>query len=159
MATELYGWPWTKAAIATRMRRARLSNEGSLPRHDYTVPWTVHNEHSHDETVIQLRALGRRLRGLPLTPRTEKRLDAWLQRLDLRNQVVHYSPVDGWKYVDRDTVPEHYLHPDPRVPILPPEAKHLELAKRRAEAVKADTVKSSRRLAALQDVEESQRAG
>ncbi len=159
MATEKYNWPWTKSGIQQRLRRAGLTNEGALSRHDYTVPWTVSNEHTRDEVVINLRRLGRKLEGKDLTPRDEKRLGWFLSKMERENVVIAYSPKAGWLRIDRDTVPARYLHPDPRVPIIPPEAKQLELAKRRQEALKAQSKQSGRRLAALQEEAESKRAG
>lgn len=132
LATEKYNWPWKPNAIAVRLNRMGLTRR-TLNRYDYTLPWTVSRDHSMDEVAVNLRRLGRRIDGAKLGPRDEERLERWLRGLDERGEVIAYDPADGWVRQNRDAVPLESLHPDGRVPIIPPGSKQAELAKRHNE--------------------------
>lgn len=155
-ATEQYSWPWTANGIAVRISRAGLSEQRG--RHEYTVPWRVRDEHSRAYQVNMLRLLARRIGGEALTDKQGKQLDAFLRGLERDDAVIGYSDTKGWVRISRGSVPRQYLHPDERVPIIPPEAKMVELAKRQQAELDARTEKSGRRLAALR-AGEGQRAG
>jgi len=63
------------------------------PRHarESMVPWRLRAEHRTNYMAQMLRAEGRRRAGLPNPPATERRLDAFIARLDREGLVVHYD--------------------------------------------------------------------
>lgn len=65
-----------------------------------------------------LRAEARRRAGKPLSPKTAKSLNAWLDRLDREGVVVFYdrATTEGWRYLPRREAIDMDLIRHPRVP-------------------------------------------
>lgn len=110
----------------------KVRQSASLPvyRETYVdlIPWTVNPEHRALYPVKMLRMTGRRRAGLPLRPEDARRLDAWLEKLQDRNLVVHYDPgtAQGFFYVEPR--PGKDLGPirEPDWPIVPVRGRPVE---------------------------------
>ena len=86
--------------ISAAISRAGLSNPVRYP----TIPWhPIRADHQNAYPLLMLRYLGRRELGEEMTAEQNRRLDAWIERLEKENACVAYRPdsEQGWYYVRR----------------------------------------------------------
>lgn len=109
----------SRAAVGMAIARYGLKSANSIERYDDLIPWRVKSVHSMNRHVRHLRWLSRRRRGLGLSDEESRRLDAWLQKLETSNAVVHYDPdtPQGFWLVHREPS-------DGDDPIRRPEEEH-----------------------------------
>jgi len=88
-----------RGSVSTAIARAGLSS--TAHRYPEQLPWRVKEEHSKHYAARMLRLLGRREQEGSLPPDLDRRLDAWLKRLEATGAVVAYAPhtEEGFFYV------------------------------------------------------------
>lgn len=93
----------TPQAVYDQLKRMGRAPKRDFTRHDETIPWRLKNDPSHmfHVAAVNLRLLGRRRRGTPLSAAEERRLDGWLTELEERDLVAWYSREHGWHYIPK----------------------------------------------------------
>lgn len=90
---------------AVGMARLRMGlSAAHRERHDDLLPWVVREEHRGKYAAKMLRLEGQRRSGSArLAAQWERKLDAWLKKLEQDDTVVHYEPEteQGFWYVRR----------------------------------------------------------
>lgn len=92
-----------RSAISTAISRAGLASYEAV-RHDDLLPWQLQPEHRYVSEARYLRLEARRRKGLALSPKEERRLNAWLKELSNAGAVIYYHPdtARGFWWVHRE---------------------------------------------------------
>lgn len=103
---------------AVMMIRRRLGIPAERPRYDDLIPWVVDAAHARLYIPKMLRLLSQRRTGKEIPEVWARRLDAWLERLDVGRLVVAYYRHDPtgqfWHLVPRDEMDKDIIR-DPRI--------------------------------------------
>jgi len=104
IADEVYrqtGYRVGRSSVSAALSRA---GETTPKPRKATVPWRVAERHSGRYQLVMLRCLDRRNKGESMPLEYERRLNAWLARMDRDNAVVAYcrSTDEGFFYVPRE---------------------------------------------------------
>jgi hypothetical protein len=94
----------TGYTVARSTVSAALHRHGDtqpLKKYTQEIPWDVKPEHQAHYAARMLRLLGRRRAGIKNSEANDKRLDAWLSRLERDEAVTVYLPesTDGFYYI------------------------------------------------------------
>ena len=98
------GYPVTRGAIATALRRAGLSGP-SVKKYPELVPWRIANRHEGNYNLQMLRLEARRrLDPENLSEGQTQRLDSWKRKMESGALVVFYDyeSEDGFYLLDRE---------------------------------------------------------
>lgn len=84
----------TPAAVSNALKRAGIEPPSRVYYRDI-VDWDVQEEHRQSQMMVHLRALGKRERGVRLTPTEETRLNKWLDQMESSNLILCYDRNKG----------------------------------------------------------------
>lgn len=90
-----------RSTVSAALSRAGLTNR---VRYDDVIPWKrISVDHNTHYALTMLRTAARIKHGLDVNPRDLSRFQAWKERLDEANAVVHYeyNSPEGFYYVPR----------------------------------------------------------
>ena len=92
----------SRSTVSAALSRAGISKPTARYRDE--IPWRVKVEHIKEYPARMLRILGKRRAGGELSDLENKRLDAWLKKLNDDHAVIGYDPDStfGFYYIEKN---------------------------------------------------------